>query len=106
MDKSTAQRLQARPGASLYFAVCEQGGKQSVSQKAYHMRRKKRLAYKFPIHRHITEHLPPHAQMHMPHTFGFFKVFSYFQVCNYTTTIPQSIRLYYILNTCSNAPNH
>lgn len=33
VDKSTAQGLQARPGASLYFAVCEQGGKHSLYLK-------------------------------------------------------------------------
>lgn len=56
-DKSIARGLQARPGASLYFAACEQGGKHSLCLR---MRRKERLAYKFPIHRHITEH-PPHT---------------------------------------------
>jgi len=65
------------------------------------MRRKERLAYKFPIHRHITEH---HTQIHTPAHIWFFKVFNaivrfaitpqlYFRVYNSTT----SLRLVLIL---------
>lgn len=91
MDKRTAQGLQARPGAFLYFAVCEQGGKQSVSQKAYRMRRKERLHTKFLFIGILLNTSPTHAQIHTPPHICFFRVFSYFQICNYTTTIPQSI---------------
>lgn len=79
--KSTAQSLQARPGASLYFAVCEQGGQQSVSQEVYRMRRKERLACKFPnSYVYYWELLHTHTHRYIQQCICFFQ-------SNYTITI-------------------
>lgn len=93
--KSTAQSLQARPGASLYFAVCEQGGQQSVSQEVYRMRRKERLACKFPnSYVYYWELLHTHTQIHTTmHLFFSKQLYHYYYD-------------YYILSVSPNALDH
>lgn len=77
VDKSTAQGLQARPGASLYFSVCEQVGKHSLYLKRVTEWGGRRGLHTNFLFISILPNTHPHtnAQIHLPPHIRFFKVF-------------------------------